>query len=230
MAKQSLFRLGSHDRHVGALGHLHGRVHEAVLGDAGVRVDQEDDLAAAKFSELSMICCLITNTWLVQARHSHADVALGPGLAVGFLQGASKSGVVQVSLVELGPVLGTLACCDLGAHAHLIHDILDTEREGIAVIEVAGLFEPTPPFKAIHAVRGSSDVPDVMVSVELDPPGSVFLVEELEAVVAYDDVDGTALPLKDGRGALHTLKSRHDDVLEGFLVHRELDRDGQERE
>jgi hypothetical protein len=38
------------------------------------------------------------------------------------------------------------------------------------------------------------------------------------------------LPLKDGRGALHTLKSRHDDVLEGFLVHRELDRDGQERE
>ena len=51
----------SHDGDLGRLRHLEGSVKEAVLGHAGVRVDDENDLSTARELLLSLAWCTVSD-------------------------------------------------------------------------------------------------------------------------------------------------------------------------
>jgi hypothetical protein len=133
-----------------------------------------------------------------------------------FLQSSCEGGVIQAALIELGPVRAKLGGT-LGGSSQFVHEILDTERERITVVEVPSFLESTPPLEPVDSVRGTGDIPDTVVLVILDTASAVLLTQQLQAVITDDYVYFAALPLVNRRGPLHALKSGNQDVFERLL-------------
>ena len=72
---------------------------------------------------------------------------------------------------------------------------------------------------------GTCNPSDGVVRVELDPSASLFLSNNLKAVVVDEHVGRAALELIGGNSLLNRLHRRGNDSGQTFLVHRTLDGD-----
>jgi len=106
--------------------------------------------------------------------------------------------------------------------------LLHRQRELETVIQIGGLFEPSPslePTLDVVLAFGSGDPAYVLAGVESETLVSLFSGDEAEAVVAYENTACAAL----SGVSLHCFFEGEDggreDGMEGFLVYGHLDGD-----
>lgn len=194
---------------IGALFELADSVNQAVFRNSSVRIDDKNDSTAVSGTKRDEQMYLRVQG---QAKHSHSDVSIRPSQTLGFGNTLTEGSLVQRLLIFIAPEV-VLSHSFLCVRSHFVQNLFYSQGELNGKVHVGSLLKSTPSLETVDAVSGTGDVCHVVVVVKPLPSINFFRADELQAVIADQDRDGSTLSLVSRLCHLEGLDSGHNDIL-----------------
>jgi hypothetical protein len=231
-------RLVLDDSDGGALGELAGGIAEAIFGDDGVRVDNEDNLSDTARLAVRRPRAPATAGCLVDLLDGELESFLFEIFGAIERVRGDDSLILGVTVLVLHAILGTFTIAkpsrdraDRRTLLLLLEEdlevLLSLERKGKTVVHVRSLLETTGTLVTVVGaiMLGTSDPSNVVVGIVGDTGVTFFIGEETETVIVDKDSRSTTLASVRLHGLLERLNRGCEHRLEGLLVDGHLDGD-----